>query len=135
MKVMKSATPNHRCYWISTRIRNSNSSSNGCSFKRPTSTVYSTRQVICLYIYLEIKSKWYIIITVNNVSELTEEELAIRRQNLRKRWQDAAAFDQRTLHQDDQVLLIRVPEPGIVGSQSGGIKPREPSQTEKGSCV
>ncbi|XP_031784365.1 uncharacterized protein LOC103316961 isoform X2 [Nasonia vitripennis] len=68
----------------------------------------------------------------HTAAELTEEELAIRRQNLRKRWQDAAAFERRSLQQGDQVLAIRVPEPELLGSQSSGVKAREPSQTEKG---
>ncbi|XP_032455813.1 achaete-scute complex protein T8 isoform X4 [Nasonia vitripennis] len=67
----------------------------------------------------------------HTAAELTEEELAIRRQNLRKRWQDAAAFERRSLQQGDQVLAIRVPEPELLGSQSSGVKAREPSQTEK----
>ncbi|XP_015589447.1 uncharacterized protein LOC107265023 isoform X2 [Cephus cinctus] len=64
---------------------------------------------------------------------------SVRRQSLRKRWQDAALEQQSQTH--DGVLVIRVPEPEVVGPHphlemlhETNIKPvqREPSQTEKG---
>jgi hypothetical protein len=76
-----------------------------------------------------------------NISELRQENLAIRRHNLRKRWQDAAAFEQRSHQVVDGVSVIGAPETEIVDSQTH-LEPlqeknvksthREPSQTEKG---
>ncbi|XP_011503728.1 PREDICTED: uncharacterized protein LOC105366838 isoform X2 [Ceratosolen solmsi marchali] len=78
--------------------------------------------------------------SIHHSSELTEEDLTIRRHNLRKRWQDAAAFDQRIHQTTDVVSVIRILESEIVEStshsdllQEKNLKSihREPSQTEK----
>ncbi|XP_015589456.1 bromodomain-containing protein 4 isoform X3 [Cephus cinctus] len=72
------------------------------------------------------------------VPALDESVGSVRRQSLRKRWQDAALEQQSQTH--DGVLVIRVPEPEVVGPHphlemlhETNIKPvqREPSQTEK----
>ncbi|XP_066594674.1 uncharacterized protein sage [Prorops nasuta] len=79
----------------------------------------------------------------NVVSEFPSEDPAtIRRQSLRRRWQDTNFDRQQQQHQKpaDGVVVIRVPEPEVIGTHphlellhETNIKPvqREPSQTEK----
>lgn len=64
----------------------------------------------------------------------------IRRQSLRRRWQDPNSYEERQ-QTSDNVLIIRVPEPEIIGGHpqleilhetSIRSVQREPSQTEKG---
>ncbi|KAG7202751.1 hypothetical protein KM043_009922 [Ampulex compressa] len=72
----------------------------------------------------------------------TEDSSGARRQSLRRRWQDANFEDRQ--QNSDGVLVIRVPEPEIIGSHphleilhETNIKSvqREPSQTEKGAPI
>lgn len=69
-----------------------------------------------------------------------EDPAVLRRQSLRKRWQENS--EDRQERTPEGVLVIRVPEPEVVGPHphleilhQAHIKPvqREPSQTEKGN--
>ncbi|KAL2718232.1 vasopressin V1a receptor-like isoform X1 [Vespula squamosa] len=70
----------------------------------------------------------------------SDDPTVIRRQSLRRRWQDPNSLEERQ-QTSDNVLIIRVPEPEIIGGHpqleilhETNIKSvqREPSQTEKG---
>ncbi|KAF7412387.1 hypothetical protein HZH66_001283 [Vespula vulgaris] len=71
----------------------------------------------------------------------SDDPTVIRRQSLRRRWQDPNSLEERQ-QTSDNVLIIRVPEPEIIGGHpqleilhETNIKSvqREPSQTEKAS--